>query len=244
MIARVAACGILVGVAAIAACEDGQNGTISNPEAGVYVPPEASTPAPVDAASDACSDCDAVKASLSGLRWEIPCKDAPPGTGCAADNPTPKTVTLAGAAGTTYDVTLRFRGVVEAQTYTAIAASPTATGTNAPFFAPNATWTDNGHNAYRLTISKPSFTGFLNHQPSASPSALPAHSFATDYTVTIPVEAGADVTLFATAADGAQYKNIDAETNGNPIVVPDIPPAPNAYDGQFVQMDVVSITKR
>lgn len=238
---------LLVTAGAIAACEDdAPGGSTPNPvfDSGVYTPPDAAVEAAVDAGVDACSDCDALKASLDGLRWEIPCKDNPGGTGCSADNPAPKTVTLAGAAGTTYDVTLRFRGVVESQLYTDVASTPIATGTNASFFAPSATWTDNGHNAYSLTISQPNFVAFLNHQSVTDASALPAHCFAIDYSVTVPIEAGAQVTLFATAADGAEYRNLDAETDGKPIVIADVPPAPNAYDGQFVQMDVVAISKR
>jgi hypothetical protein len=47
------------------------------------------------------------------------------------------------------------------------------------------------------------------------------------------------VSLIAMAIDGHQITNVDA--GGNPIVVPGIAPAPAAYHGQFIEMDVVSV---
>ena len=42
--------------------------------------------------------------------------------------------------------------------------------------------------------------------------------------------------------DGHEIENLDPA--GMPIVIPDIAPAPAAYAGQFVQMDVVSVASR
>ncbi|HEY0253423.1 MAG TPA: hypothetical protein VGC41_17940, partial [Kofleriaceae bacterium] len=64
---------------------------------------------------------------------------------------------------------------------------------------------------------------------------------ALDYQHVVPIDGGATVTLTADPQDGAEVQNID--TSGTPIVVPDIAPAPAAYDGQFVQMDVISIAE-
>jgi hypothetical protein len=36
-------------------------------------------------------------------------------------------------------------------------------------------------------------------------------------------------------------KSRNQDTTGTQIVVPGFPPAPNAYDGQFVQMDVAAV---
>jgi hypothetical protein len=38
-----------------------------------------------------------------------------------------------------------------------------------------------------------------------------------------------------------EIKNLDAQ--GTPAVVPGVPPAPAAFDGQFIQMDVVSVER-
>jgi hypothetical protein len=42
--------------------------------------------------------------------------------------------------------------------------------------------------------------------------------------------------------DGFQLANRDAA--GNPIVIAGVPPAPTAFDGQFIQMEVLSVTPR
>ena len=39
--------------------------------------------------------------------------------------------------------------------------------------------------------------------------------------------------------DALQIQNVDAD--GAPIVPSGVPPAPDAYDGQFIQMDVVAV---
>ncbi len=39
--------------------------------------------------------------------------------------------------------------------------------------------------------------------------------------------------------DGHEIENVDA--GGTPIVIPEIAPAPAAYAGQFVQVDVVDV---
>jgi hypothetical protein len=53
------------------------------------------------------------------------------------------------------------------------------------------------------------------------------------------MQSSASVSLSADTVDGIEITNLDA--NGNPIVVPGIPPAPAAYDGQFIQMDVINV---
>jgi hypothetical protein len=61
-----------------------------------------------------------------------------------------------------------------------------------------------------------------------------------DYLARLPMNAGAQVTLTANSIDGREIMNkgIDA----GPVFVPGVPPYPAAYDGQFVQMDVISVT--
>jgi hypothetical protein len=54
------------------------------------------------------------------------------------------------------------------------------------------------------------------------------------------MKANAEVTLTANPVDGLEWGNEDMA--GNPIVVPDVPPYPKPYNGQFVQMDVTSVT--
>lgn len=60
-----------------------------------------------------------------------------------------------------------------------------------------------------------------------------------DYEATVPMQAGTVVTLTANPVDAYEWANEDV--NGNPVVVPGVPLYPNPYDGQFVQMGVVSV---
>ena len=66
------------------------------------------------------------------------------------------------------------------------------------------------------------------------------HCFAIDYQETVRASGGATFTLSAQSIDDGQIKNRD--DSSTPIPVPGVPPFPATYDGQFIQMDVVSVT--
>ena len=179
--------------------------------------------------------CQDVVGSLQGLRWSIPCTSAQAPQACYASNPAPQLSTVQGTAGVTYAVTLRFRGVVEQETYSGKTdGGVAATGTNASFFVEGATPMNTGYNVYSLTISAPAQTAHLN-----SGTADITHCWPIDYTVTLPMQSGASITLAADTVNGSEIDNLDA--NGNPIIVPEISPAPAAYNGQFIQMDVTNV---
>lgn len=178
-----------------------------------------------------CNDDTArdVAAALHGLRWEMPCKPGHQGPFCAAAVEKPVvTATLAGDRGRQYDVTLRFRGVVEWEPY--------AGGTSeAPWYVGGKP--DNSiNNIYQLGISEPAQVFYLN-APRANDNL--GRVWSIDYQKTIRVRGGATVTLSADAQDGNLVSNIDDQ--GKPLVIPEVPPSPAPFDGQFIQMDVVSV---
>jgi hypothetical protein len=172
--------------------------------------------------------CVPVAVGLNGLRWEIPCGADASSVACFVTDPQPITANLAGVLGTTYQVTLRFRGVAEQKTYTG--------GTQDGSFYTGGAEDGGSYNVYAMAVSSPAQTYYLN-----AGSSNITNCWLLDYTKTIPMDAGATVTLTALAKDGQEIKNRDAAT-GAPIVVPDIPPAPDPFNGQFIQMDVVSVT--
>jgi hypothetical protein len=154
---------------------------------------------------------------------------------------------LSGATGVTYAVTLHFQGVVEQKTYTpnpydagpdaapdAGPDYPVATGTNAGMFIDNASPNGDSYNIYELDISSPAQTVYLN----AGVSGLD-YVFPIDYVVTLPMAAGATVTLSANAVDGEEISN--QQSDGGAVAFPGFFDG-GAYDGQFVSMDVVSVT--
>lgn len=189
--------------------------------------------------------CVNVAGDLQGLRWELPCTNhADPlcftevGDGGVEEV---LSSTLGGTPGQTYAVTLHFRGEVEQKTYigSADAGSPTTAGAqglaNAEFFV--AGGRDNGDtwNIYEMQVSDPPSVYFLNAGMSNF-----SFTFWIDYTATIPMKAGATLTLSGNSVDGREIANID-DLDGGPVIVPGVPPYPNAFDGQFIQMDVVSV---
>jgi hypothetical protein len=173
--------------------------------------------------------CNPVAVSLAGLRWELPCT----GTGdvpesCATTSRKVTSAVLGGLAGAQYDTALRFRGVVEQTSYTG--------GTADGFWYTGGSPSDPKYNVYRLDVSNPPQTYFLN-----AGTAQLLYCVAIDYTRSLRIATGATVTLTADPLDGLEIKNRDS--NGMPIVIPGIPPAPAAFDGQFIQMDVLSVSQ-
>jgi hypothetical protein len=167
-------------------------------------------------------------AALEGLRWTLPCSNNFNGY-CETSARDAKSATLSGNAGTTYDITLRFRGVVEEKTYVG--------GTTDGHWQTGGAPADDLYNIYKMEIAAPPQTYYLNAGTSGTGFCV-----AIDYTKTIQASAGTVVSLSADSIDGAEVDNHDEP--GQPIVAPGVPPAPAAYDGQFIQMDVVSVTER
>lgn len=176
--------------------------------------------------ADSSSGDAGVAASLVGLRWELPCSSEFNEWNCNVTDPDPVVATLGGSQGATYRVTLRFRGVVEGKTYVG--------GTTVDYFVRGGVPADDTYNVYALEVSDPPATYYLNAGTSGS-----GRPFTIDYTADVTMAAGATVTLTTTTIDGVEHKNLDAADV--PMVVADVPPAPDAYDGQFIQMDVVAV---
>jgi len=170
-----------------------------------------------------------VAAALQGLRWEMPCKPGHEGPFCdaAVDRPV-VTARLAGDPARQYDVTLRFRGVVEWENY--------KDGTSQEHWYVGGQPNNGLYNIYQLGISAPAQVFYLNFPDGHDDGS---RSFPIDYTRTIRVQGGATVTLSADAQDGRLVSNTDDK--GKPLVIPAVPPAPAPFDGQFIQMDVVSV---
>ena len=134
--------------------------------------------------------------------------------------------TMGGDAGTVYDVTLRVRGLTEPNTY----VNGTRQGER---FYIGGTTSSAGYTSYMMTVAEPRQHYFFNYNASTGHI-----HFALDYEVTVKIRGGSLVTLEVdgdgSTPDGHQVSNFDD------TVVPDVPPAPLPYNGQFVQLDVVS----
>jgi hypothetical protein len=195
--------------------------------------------------------CENAGAALDSQRWELPCGtifdyddlclNLPAGaTACPTDpagfHPVDRSVRFGGQPGAVYDVTLHFRGLVEPKTYTDGAAL------GEQFYSGGSPVPSN-FNVYSLTISDPERTYYLNSAEGQSESR---RVLRIDYQQTLRIAAGATVTLRAYDSNCSFVRNcadVLAPTC-EPLIVPGVPPAPAAYNGQFVQMNVLSVTAR
>jgi hypothetical protein len=182
-----------------------------------------------------------LSASLAGLRLELPCANPKfnEDTECHWDPGLLQTAdpqwklkreivrTFGGKAGVTYQVTLRARGVVEPKNFTG--------GTvQLDHFQTGGTAVKNDYNFYSLHVSDPEATYTFNRNEAK----VGHYTFPIDYSVSIPIRAGAVVTM------GAYDSNDVAIANHERHVVAGVPPAPQPFDGQFFQLDVESIKAR
>jgi hypothetical protein len=184
---------------------------------------------------------------LQGIRYEVPCgtyyendevcENFPSGqTSCPAEGnyDFKKTVTFGGDPGTLYDVALRVRGVVEPKIY----MGGMSDGTH--FYTGGQAAAD-VYNVYSFDVSSPKEIYFFNFDEGKGEGH---YVFAIDHMKTIRIEGGASIEMIAYDANCSAIRNCQDGTIGPncvPIVIPDVPPD-TGYNGQFVQIDVVSVT--
>ena len=171
---------------------------------------------------------------LDGFRFECPClpgEENHSGDGnCEVAPETDRQTyvkTMGGDPNTIYNVTFRVRGLTEPNTY----VQGTLEGER--LYIGGSTSTA-GYTSYMMSVADPMQHYFFNYNPTTSHM-----HFILDYEVTVPIRGGTEVTFDVdgdgSVPDGHQVANFDE------LVVPDVPPAPDWYDGQFVQLDVVSV---
>ena len=184
-------------------------------------------------------DLKAVAAAIDGYRFEFPCKGAmpdnpKPGMDCESDlvKGDPKKTDnftaekkFGGVKGKRYQVTLRFRGVVEPMMY--------KNGKmDGEYFYIGGEPNNDTYNIYKITVSSPASHYFLNRQDKVG-----HRIFKIDYNKTIEIDGEATVTFFGDGQNGRLISNFDK------LVVPDIAPAPKPFNGQFVQVNVVDVVE-
>lgn len=174
-----------------------------------------------------------IVSSLQGLEWLLPII-APAGSGFGTTVPA-VTVnsTLTGNPSELYSITLRFRGVVEEKTYTG--------GSNdGAFWQIGGTPASDSWNVYRLTISNPSQTYYLNRGTSGQ-----FLCYAIDYEKTLSMYGNATLSLLADPVDVGNQEIYNSSTDARslitPISIPGITVPTQPYDGQFIRMDVISV---
>lgn len=189
--------------------------------------------------SASAEDLKSVAAALDGYRFEFPCKDPmPENPKPGADGPSalvtgdPKTTDnftavkkFGGEPGQRYKVTIRVRGVVEPMMY----KNGQADG---DYFYVGGEPNNGTYNIYELKVSAPEAHFYFNRQDTVG-----HRIFTIDYTKTIEIEGGATLTFHGDGQNGRMI------TNFSKLVVPDVAPAPQPFNGQFIQLNVIDVAK-
>ena len=180
-----------------------------------------------------------IAASIDGYRYEFPCKDPMPEhpkpgadgvSARATDDPATNDKftdvrKFGGEPGKRYKVTIRVRGVVEPMMY--------KNGQmDGEYFYIGGEPNNATYNIYQLAVSAPESHIFFNRQDKVGHLI-----FTIDYTKTIEIEGGATLTFHGDGQNGRMI------TNFSKLVVPDIPPAPQPYNGQFIQLNVIDVVE-
>lgn len=169
-----------------------------------------------------------IGANLSGLAWLLPNIGNINSNTCTTIPTTTLFTTLESDPTLTYDVTLRFRGVVEEKTYTG--------GSNdGAYFQIGGTPDGGTYNIYSLYVSNPPQTFFLNRGTSGQ-----TRCYSIDYIKTIQMKGNATIVMNAQSIDNQEIRNFDGAAT--PISISSLTFPTQPYDGQFIIMDVVSVT--
>lgn len=158
------------------------------------------------------------------LRADLPCTggDCAGAATCTTAGSVDESVVMAGEDGVVYGVQLAVRGVLEHQEYDGDCDGQWCIGGDP---APNP-W-----NAVTIVVSDPPG----EYHPNFGDAGV-FEVFAVDEERTVAIAAGASITI---EIDGNGTCSIE---NGTAIVIPGVPPDPQAFDGQFLQLDLVGAT--
>jgi hypothetical protein len=144
-----------------------------------------------------------------------------------------KPVTLAGKAGTVYDVRLRIRGLFEPTTITAGEVPDPAH----PYYQVGGTIRARDWSAWHIEVSEPKQTYWLNHYPRVGHTI-----YREDFEATIPMAAGATVTVRVIDGNDRQMDNTEPGLPDRMQIIEGVTDKP--LDGQMLRLDVLKVTPR
>lgn len=166
-----------------------------------------------------------ITAQLTGLSWLLPCLEPASEGVCQCAATFSSDSILMGTPGKVFNVRIRIRGVAELKTYPG--------GITTGFWTVGGVPDADPTNIYRLTISNPLQTYYLNTGDGITT--------VMDYEENIIVAVGGVVALYASSVDNGEYANPDnLKVSNNDPLYPIIVTQP--YDGQFMQLDALSAT--
>jgi len=140
-----------------------------------------------------------------------------------------RSFTFGGDSGTVYEVTLRVRGIFEPTT---IRGGETPDPAH-PYFKVGGTVSTPDWSRWEIEVSQPQQTYWLNHYPSVGHTI-----YKEDFAATIPVAAGATVTVRVTDGNDRQIDNGKSGPDRQQTI-PGIVDTPQP--GQMLSLDVLAV---
>jgi len=187
--------------------------------------------APQTAAQAQSRDALQAAAGFDKLFLRDPCTGQNPSQPdtCIHDQAHEKSFAFGGKSGTIYDVTLRIRGIFEPTT---IMDGDTPNPSH-PFFKIGGRASTPDWSQWRIEISEPKQTYWLNHYPSVGHTI-----YKEDFEATVSVAAGATVVIRVTDGNDREIDNSKGGPDRQQILagVVDHP-----LDGQMLRLDVVRV---
>ncbi len=171
-------------------------------------------------------------------RLEIPCTSRDDDIQhCFEDPRASKLLSVNGDPQSIYKVTLHVRGLTEPYTFSDLNGQPLSTPTPGPYFldSTQAKPDDTFYGLFWLDVQKPVRSYYANVFYTTE-GDFHIRLFALDYMAEVAIQGSHTMSLNYRDANDHQVANLDD------VVVPGVPPAPGAFDGQFLDLEVVSIT--
>jgi hypothetical protein len=144
-----------------------------------------------------------------------------------------KVVTLGGKVGAVYDVRLRVRGLFEPTT---IRDGETPEAAH-PYYQVGGVVRARDWSAWHIEVSEPKQTYWLNHYPRVGHTI-----YREDFEATIPMAAGATVTVRVVDGNDRQMDNAEPGLPDRMQLIDGVTDKP--LDGQMLRLDVVKVTSR
>jgi hypothetical protein len=176
-----------------------------------------------------------VVAGLHGLSLHDPCTaDYPPQPDtCLHQQRLERAITVAGKEGDVHDVMLRIQGIFEPTT---IEGGETPYPDH-PYYKVGGTIRARDWSAWHIEVSNPQKTYWLNHYPKVSHTI-----YKEDFEATIPMAAGATVTVRVVDGNDRQIDNAEPGRSDRRQILKGLSDTPLA--GQMLLLEVVRVTVR
>jgi hypothetical protein len=181
------------------------------------------------------ADLKAVVSGLHGLSLHDQCTGeyAPQPDTCLHQQLLERTVAVGGKTDVVHDVTLRIQGIFEPTTIEG-GETPYA---DHPYYKVGGTIRARDWSAWHIEVSNPEQTYWLNHYPKVSHTI-----YKEDFEATIPMAAGASVTIRVIDGNNRQMDNAEQGRPDRLQVIKELSDTPLA--GQMLRLEVVRVAGR